>query len=231
MIKYFLNKIGKSDYNIDRKIKSYDLFIIVSYRFFMLIRGLLFTFTMYNSHPLKFIGRNVKIKFGHKIKFGKNLFLGDFVNLMALCENGIVGGKNVSVRRGTTIDCTGVYSQIGQGIVIGDNVGISDNCFIQVRGNVKIGNDVIIGPNTSIFSENHNYNDEFTLVRKQGVTRKGVIIEDNVWIGAKVVILDGVKIGSGSIISAGSVVNKDVIKDSIVGGIPAKLIKMKNFSR
>ena len=98
-------------------------------------------------------------------------------------------------------------------------------CFIQVRGSVIIGNDVIIGPNTSIFSENHNFKNKSILIRKQGVTRKGVTIEDNVWVGAGVVILDGVKIGKGSVISAGSVVNKNVDNYTVVGGIPARLIK------
>jgi acetyltransferase-like isoleucine patch superfamily enzyme len=228
MINFFLNKIGKSNYNIDKKIKSKDLFIIIIQRIIKLFRGLLFTIVMPNSHAFKFVGSRVKIKFGHKIKFGKNLFLGDNVNLMALSNDGIIGGKNVTIRRGTSIDCTGVFTEIGNGIIIGDNVGFSDNCFIQVRGNISIGDDVIVGPNTSIFSENHNFQNQNIPTREQGVTRIGVIIENNVWIGANVVILDGVKVGSGSIISAGSVVNKDVIENSIVGGIPAKLIKMKN---
>jgi len=227
MINYFLNKIGKSNYKIDKKINSKDLFIIIIQRIIMLFRGLVFTIIIPNSHPLKFIGSRVKIKFGYKIKFGKNLFLGDNVNLMGLSNEGIVGGENITIRRGTTIDCTGVFSEIGNGICIGNNVGISDNCFIQVRGNISIGDDVIIGPNSSIFSENHNFNDLIIPIREQGVTRKGVVIENNVWIGANVVILDGVKIGSGSIISAGSVVNKDVIKNSIVGGVPAKVLKYR----
>lgn len=225
MIKFFLNKIGKSDYNIDKKIKMKDLFIIIITRFFMLIRGFFFSIVLYNSHPIKFIGKRVKIKFGHKVKFGKNLFLGDSVCLIALSQNGIKGGNNVTIRRGTTIDCTGVYTNIGEGLEIGNNVGISDNCYIQVRGKVVIGDDVIFGPNTYIFSENHNFHNKNILIRKQGVIRKGVVIEDNVWIGAGVIILDGVRIGKGSVVSAGSVVNKNVNDYTIVGGVPAKLIR------
>ena len=227
MIKYFLDKIGKSDYKIDKKIKSKDLLIIIIHRLIMLIRGFLLTFILTKSHPLKFIGRSVKIYFAHKIRFKKNLFLGNYVTINALSKSGIVGGQNVTIRSGTKIDCTGVYSELGEGITIGDNVGISDNCFIQVRGTVEIGDNVIIGPNTSIFSENHNFENNNILLREQGVTRLGVYIESDVWIGAKVVILDGVRIGTGSIISAGSVVNKDVSPYSIVGGVPAKFIKMR----
>ena len=70
MINYFLNKIGKSNYKIDKKINSKDLFIIIIQRIIMLFRGLVFTIIIPNSHPLKFIGSRVKIKFGYKIKFG-----------------------------------------------------------------------------------------------------------------------------------------------------------------
>ena len=156
MIKFFLNKIGKSDYIIDKNIKSNDLFNIIFNRIIMLIRGIVYTFKIPNSNTIKFMGSSIKIEFGNKVKFGKNLFLGDNVKIMALSEKGINGGSNVTIRRGTTIDCTGIYSKIGEGLVIGNNVGISDNCFIQVRGSVIIGNDVIIGPNTSIFSRNLN---------------------------------------------------------------------------
>ena len=234
MIRFFLNKIGKSDYIIDKKISSRDLFFIILQRIIMLIRGLLYTAKMPNSNLIKFMGKRIKINFGYKeikinfgykVRFAKNLFIGDNVKIMALSVKGIVGGRNVTIRRGTTIDCTGVYSHIGEGLVLGNNVGISDNCFIQVRGKVIIGNDVIIGPNTSIFSENHNFKNTRILIRNQGVSRRGVIIEDNVWIGANVTILDGVKIGKGSVISAGSVVNKNIDDNTVVGGIPARLIK------
>lgn len=225
MIDFFLKSIGKSDYRIDEKIKARDLIIIIMLRFIMLIRGFFFSIVLFNSHPIKFIGKRVKIKFAHKVKFGKNLFLGDNVCITALSQNGIKGGSNVTIRRGTTIDCTGVYSNIGDGLIIGNNVGISDNCFIQVRGKVVIGDDVIFGPNTCVFSENHNFLNKDIPIRMQGVSRKGVVIEDNVWIGAGVIILDGVKIGQGSVISAGSVVNKNVENNTIVGGIPARLIK------
>ena len=115
--------------------------------------------------------------------------------------------------------------QLGEGIEIGDNVGISQSCFIQVRGNVKIGSYVIMGPGVSIFSENHNADNTDEYIMNQGATRKGVTIEDGVWLGAKCTILDGVTIGRHAIVAAGSVVTKDVPAYGIVGGIPAKLIK------
>ena len=88
-----------------------------------------------------------------------------------------------------------------------------------------IGNDVIFGPGVYLFSENHNFDNPDLPVSSQGETRKGVMIDDGVWIGTRAVILDGVKIGRNSIVAAGSVVNKDVPPYAIVAGVPAKIIK------
>lgn len=222
-----LKWIGRSNYKFDKDLKTIDYLIIFKIRFIMILRGFLYKIIMPNSHALKFIGRRVKVQFGHKINFKKNLFLGDNVKLNALSEGGITGGTNVTIRRGSIIDCTGVYSELGEGILIGNNVGISENCYIQVRGYVEIGDDVIIGPNSSIFSENHNFENNDILIREQGVSRKGVKIERGVWIGTKSVILDGVTVGENSIVAAGSVVNKNIAPYSIVGGVPAKLIKRR----
>jgi len=84
-----------------------------------------------------------------------------------------------------------------------------------------------MGPSVSIFSENHNSTDLDQYIVWQGETRKGVTIEDGVWIGARSIILDGVCIGKNSIITAGSVVNKNVEPYTVVGGVPAKLIKYR----
>ncbi|MDC0552109.1 acyltransferase, partial [Flavobacteriaceae bacterium] len=125
------------------------------------------------------------------------------------------------------IECTGVLRNLGDGLIMGNNVGIAHNCFIQVRGNIQIGNNVIFGPNVSIFSENHNFSDLDIPINLQGESRKGVKINDGVWIGSRATILDGVSIGENSIIAAGSVVVKDVPPFSIVGGVPAKVLKQR----
>ena len=92
---------------------------------------------------------------------------------------------------------------------------------------MKIGNDTIFGPGVSIHTENHNFNEVDKPIRLQGATRKGVEIGEDCWIGSKAIILDGVKIGSHVIVAAGAVVNKDIPDHAIVGGVPAKVIKMR----
>lgn len=72
------------------------------------------------------------------------------------------------------------------------------------------GNNVMIGPKVDIFAENHNFDDKYVNIKEQGVERKGIIIEDNCWIGSGTIILDGVKIGKGSVIAAGTLISKNI---------------------
>lgn len=231
MIKKIIDKIinilGKANYHIDLSVSDYDLYIILKIKLLQLIRGLFLKLFLKESKGLIFLGKRTKIKFKSKIRFGKTTTIGDNVEINALSKFGISFGNNVSVLNNTIIECTGVLSKLGEGLIIGNNVGIAQNCFIQVRGRVKIGNNVIFGPGVSIFSENHNFNNLDIPISMQGETRQGVKIEDGVWIGTRAVILDGVTVGANSIIAAGSIVNKDVHPYTIVGGIPAKIIKYR----
>lgn len=117
---------------------------------------------------------------------------------------------------------------LGPGSVkIGNFVYINHNTDIYGQGEVDIGDYVLIGPNCNILSINHSYSDWTLPIGVQGITSKKVIIEEDVWICANVTVLPGVKIGKGSIIAANSVVSKNVPSYSIMGGVPAKLIKKR----
>lgn len=225
IVNKLISNLGRKDYSVDKAITKYEIALILLSKFFCLLRGSLLKLTLRGSNGLLFVGRRCKIKFRNKISLGKTVTIGDNVEINALSKLGISIGDNVSISKGTIIECTGVISNLGEGLIIGDNVGIAQNCFIQVRGSVVIGNNVIFGPNVSIFSENHNFYDPDLPVSFQGVSRKGVTIEDGVWIGTRAVILDGVTIGKNSIVAAGSIVNKNVLAYTIVGGVPATIIK------
>ena len=84
-----------------------------------------------------------------------------------------------------------------------------------------------MGPDVLILNSNHLYQNPNILIRKQGIVYARVVIEDDVWIGTRSIILPGVTIGKGSVIAAGSVVTKDVPPYNLVGGIPAKIIKKR----
>lgn len=114
----------------------------------------------------------------------------------------------------------------GNNISIGNNSGIGENSFIQDIGQVKIGDNVLMGPDIMIFTANHSI-EKSKLINEQGYIVKDVKIENDVWIGARSIILPGVTVGQGSIIAAGSIVTKDIDEYSIVGGNPARFIKKR----
>ena len=125
-------------------------------------------------------------------------------------------GKNVDIGR---------KAKLNSKIELGNNSSIGDMCYIQ--GKVVIGNDVMIAPNVMFIASNHNYKNKTVPMNKQGENSKGIIVEDDVWIGARAIILDGVKISKGTIVAAGSIVTKDTEEYTIVGGNPAKIIKKR----
>lgn len=120
--------------------------------------------------------------------------------------------------------CTGP-----EGIEIGNNVNIANNCLLGGEGGLKIGNFVMIGPNSCLVSVNHGFDEENIPMLRQSIKPAAIEIEDDVWLGANVVILPGVKIGQGAIVGAGSVVSRNVLPYTIVAGSPAKIIR-KRFS-
>jgi len=99
--------------------------------------------------------------------------------------------------------------------------------FVGCQGGVNIGENVIMGPRVNIHSENHNFEDINIPIKDQGVSRKGININNNCWVGAGVIFLDGVTIGEGCVIAAGSVVNKSFPKNSIIAGVPARILKTR----
>ncbi len=113
------------------------------------------------------------------------------------------------------------YTDCGQNITIGRHTFINMGCSFQDWGGISIGDDCLIGHNCTICTVNHSKDPQ----RRGNMTCLPVKIGNKVWIGANVTILPGVTIGDGAIIAAGAVVTKDVEPETIVGGIPAKLIK------
>lgn len=128
-------------------------------------------------------------------------------------------GRNVNIEHGAFF-----YS--GNEIEIGDNSGLGINC--RLSGPVKIGRDVMMGPDVIIYTQNHNIERTDIPMNMQGNSeRKPVTIGNDVWIGARVIILPGVTVGDGAVLAAGAVVTKDVPPYAIAGGNPAKIIRMR----
>lgn len=129
-----------------------------------------------------------------------------------ICED---CGKNINIGRGAIISSR---------LKIGNNSGIGDNC--EMHGTICIGDNVLMAPEVVIYTRNHNFMDKSLTIIQSGVSEEQpVIIGNDVWIGRRVMIMPGVTVGDGAVIAAGGVVVKDVPPYSLVGGVPAKVIK------
>lgn len=127
-------------------------------------------------------------------------------------------GDNVSIH-------PGVYIFNPDKLIIGNNVSIHPMSYIDATGKIIIGNDVSIAHSVTIMSTTHKYDNVTKQIKNQEIVEKTTMISNNVWIGAKAVILAGKNIATGTVVAAGGVVTKDTKPNSVVGGVPAKSIK------
>lgn len=132
-------------------------------------------------------------------------------------------GANINIMKNSYL-----YAHDNGDIKIGNNFSLNSNSQIgAAHGKIIIGNDCAIAPNCVLRAANHNFDDTEIPIRLQGHKYGEIIIENDVWIASNCVITADTTIGRSSIIAAGSVVTKDVEPYSIVGGVPAKLIKRR----
>jgi acetyltransferase-like isoleucine patch superfamily enzyme len=191
----------------------------------MIIRSFLFHIIRLKTPKLCFFGVGVRFYNYNNISLGKWVKLDDYVFLGALGKGKLQIGNNSGIGAFSRVEISQSFNNIGSQITIGNNVGIGPYASLGGAGGLTIGDECIIGPYLSCHPENHNFENVDVSIRLQGVTRKGIIIGRNCWIGAKVSILDGVEVGHSCVIAAGAVVTKSYPDHSVIGGVPAKLIK------
>lgn len=213
-----LNKAGKT-YQIDPNIP--DGLIIRSFyiRFIMLLRGL------FKLRKKVFLGRNVIILNKSNFVFGKNATIESYTILDGYASEKIILGDNAKIGSYSKILSTSHFSKLGKGLKMGNNSAIGDYTHFGAPGGIEIGDDVIMGSYISFHSENHNFQDTSKLIREQGVNSKGIKLGNNIWVGAKVTFIDGCQVGDNSVVAAGAVVNGIYPNNSVIGGVPAKVIK------
>lgn len=114
-----------------------------------------------------------------------------------------------------------------ENIVLGKRVGVANKVILDGRGGITIGDNSIIGFESVILSCTHNSSSRDIPIRDQGMFQKKIEIGEDVWVGARAVIMPGIKIGEGAIIGANAVVTRDVKPYAIVGGVPARFIKYR----
>jgi len=181
-----------------------------------------------SSAGLVLIGKSVIVRHPRHLHVGPGFVAEDRCEIQALSRRGIVFGSKVTVGSFALIRPTNFYGgELGEGLLVGDHSNIGPYCYVGCSGYVEIGAHVMISPRVSIYAENHVFERTDLPMKAQGVRRGQVKIEDDCWIASHSVILSGVTIGRGSVVAAGSVVTKDVPPFSIVGGVPARVIKRR----
>ncbi len=169
-------------------------------------------------------GRNVTIRHPHKIRIGDGVILDDnaLIDAKGSDNRGITLGSGVYVGRNTLIYCK------NGNITIGDRVNLSSNCQLASTHDITIGPDSVIAAYTYFISGgSYDYAPNAPRFAAQDgfITKGPLIVGPNCWIGAGVVVLDGVCIGEHCVIAAGAVVNRSVPDHSLAGGIPARVLK------
>jgi len=111
------------------------------------------------------------------------------------------------------------------GIRVGADSLIGEFNVLRGQGGITIGDRVYFSPLVQVVAINHVFDDPAVPFTQQGITAEGVVIEDDVWVGAGAVICDGVTVGRGAVVAAGAVVTRDVPAHTVVGGVPAKVLR------
>jgi acetyltransferase-like isoleucine patch superfamily enzyme len=172
---------------------------------------------IYIQDGVEFLGASA-IEIGN----GVYIFKGVRLDGQGHPNNKICLGNGVAIERYVDIGCLDNTC-----ISIGDETFIAPNVCIAGPGNIKIGKYCMIASHSGIYANSHKFTSLTQPIKHQGVTRQGIVIEDDCWLGHGVTVVDGVTIGKGSVIGAASVVNKDIPPYSVAVGIPARVIKSR----
>lgn len=194
-----------------------DLCLLLVINYFNSVFGLKFS-------ALGFSHFSSRILLTKRLKIGKGFYFGRNIKIELRFARGCSIGKRFTFKDNSIITSRGNLRNKSGYLSIGNNVGFSENCCIYLRGDVTIGNDCIFGPGVKILTDSHTKSVD-GLWRLGIPVNRNVVIGNNVWCGANVTLMPGVRIGNNVVIGAGSVVTKNIPNDEIWVGVPAKKLK------
>ncbi|MEX1664397.1 acyltransferase [Zhongshania arctica] len=192
---------------------------------FSFLRGLIASPFLSRRFPF-FMGAGVRIFHANNAKLGACVYIGDYSVLNFLSLGGVLIEDNVTIREFCWMQLTSSLSNPGGSIYIGENTYIGPRANLGAAGDLVIGARCQIGASVSFIAENHNYSGGVEIYG-QGVSRKGIVIGEDCWIGNGAIILDGVELGNGVVVGAGSVVTKSFPAGAVIVGNPARLLKCR----
>jgi acetyltransferase-like isoleucine patch superfamily enzyme len=218
---------------VDLVVGQDGLWPLVRYEFTMLLSawvpGALGLFLRSKLYPMILgrvgrnvaFGTNVVLRHPHKILIGDNVVIDDNCCLDAkgATNKGIVLERGVFLGRNTILSCK------NGDIVLDEDANIGFNVEVFSAARVRIGRKVLVAAYTYLVGGDHLYDRVDVPVLEQGRTARGIEVDDNVWLGAHVVVADGVRIGRDAVIGAGAVVTTDVPEFHVAAGVPARVIR------
>lgn len=170
------------------------------------------------------IENNVRLRYADHVRLAHGVYIDQGAYLHAT-PDGIEIGENTIVMHGAVLHVYNFRDLPHAFIKIGKDSLVGEYSVIRGQGGVTIGDRVYTSPFTQVIAVNHVFDDTGRPFVEQGITAEGIVIEDDVWLGSGAVVTDGVCVGRGSIVAAGAVVTKDVPPNSVVAGVPARIIK------
>jgi len=158
------------------------------------------------------------------IHLGRHVYLDHGVYLHA-CPQGIFIGDETFVMHGSELHVYNFRGLPQSGIWVGRNSFVGEFCLIRGQGGVHVGDAVLLAPRVQMLAVNHLFDDLSRPVIQQGITARGIVVEDGAWIGAGAILLDGVRVGEGAVVGAGAVVTGNVPPHTLAVGVPARVVR------
>jgi acetyltransferase-like isoleucine patch superfamily enzyme len=187
------------------------------------LRGVLYKAVL-RSDGLPAIEDHVRINRPEDIALGRGVYIDHGVYL-----HGAPGGLEIGEKSWIMTGCRlHVFNYRGiehAGIRIGRRTFIGEGSIVRGQGGVAVGDNVLFGPRVMVLAVNHVFTDPERPIMDQGITAQGIRIEDNCWIGAGAIILDGVTVGRGACVGAGAVVTHSIPPHSLAVGVPARVVR------
>jgi acetyltransferase-like isoleucine patch superfamily enzyme len=225
LLSRLITRVRGTPFQLDPALPaSYILVLVLDY----VVRRVRGRLTFPFRRGTVYIGRQCTLSGKSRISFSGALNIGNGCIINAVSSEGVQFGSNVSLQRGVAVECTGSLQKLGRGVQIGNNVGIGSMSFLGAAGGIRIGDDTIIGNFVSFHAENHNYHALDQPIHRQGVNWQGIEVGRDCWIGAKVTILDGARVGDQSVVAAGAIVRAGTYPPrSILAGVPARVVGLR----
>jgi len=170
------------------------------------------------------IENGVRLRFAGNIRLGEGVYIDQGAYLHAT-PGGIDVGAGSFIMHGAVLHVYNFRDLPHAFIRIGRDSLICEYNVLRGQGGITVGDRVYTAPLVQLLAVNHVYDDPTRPMVDQGITAQGIVVEDDVWIGAGAIITDGVHIGRGAVVAAGAVVTADVAPHTVVGGVPAKVLK------